>query len=77
MRISIEWNYLVTGSLFKYIKLPSKLRILANSKVAKVFTVAKLFKNFHVALFGCQSSVYFKLQIPDNMLENYINQTDL
>ena len=75
-RISMEWNYMVTGSLFKYVKCVNKLKILANARVVKIYTVATLFKNFYVALYGCQSSKYFRLAILENMLEHYINQTD-
>ena len=37
--------------------------------------IATLFKNFHVALYECQSSKYFRLAIQDDMLEHYNNQT--
>ena len=76
VRISIEWNYMVTGSLFKYTNCKDKLKILANDRVSKIYTVATLFKNFHGALYGCQSSRYFNLEVPDDMLEKYIKQTD-
>lgn len=67
---------MVTGSLFKYVNRPEKLRILASSRVSKVYTVATLLRNFHCCLYGNQTSCYFRLTTPDNMLANYINQID-
>ena len=75
VRISIEWNYGTCASLFSYIRRPEKMKLLASERVSKIYTVAILFKNFHVCLYGCQTSKYFDMPIPDNMLENYINQT--
>ena len=75
VRISIEWNYAVTASLFKYVICPEKLKLLQSSRVSKIYTVATLFRNFHVAIYGSQSSKYFHLAMPDNMLVAYINQS--
>jgi len=76
VRISIEWNYAVTGSLFRYIRYSDKFRLLKNKRVSKIYTVATLFRNFHVALYGSQSSNYFNLEMPRDMLINYIRGTD-
>ena len=62
--------------LFKYVNCTDKLKILASQRVSKIYTVATLFRNFHIACYGCQSFKYFHLDIPDDMLEHYIMQTD-
>ena len=74
VRISIEWNYGVTGTLFKYTRNKNKFKILDNSRVSKIYTVATLFRNFHIMCYGGQTSQYFKLEVPQNMLVHYINQ---
>lgn len=74
VRISIEWNYAVTSSLFKYVNCPEKLKMLQSTRVSKIYTIATLFRNFHVAVYGSQSSKYFNLAMPPNMLIAYINQ---
>jgi len=77
VRISIEWNYGVTSSLFKYVANPRKLKLLkCANRVSKIYTVATIFRNFWVAVNGCQSSKYFNLVMPENMLVNYIHQRD-
>ena len=77
VRISIEWDYGATASLFKYICNDQKLKLLQDKdKVSKVYTVAILLRNFHIALYGCQTSNYFNFEIPPDMLEHYINQID-
>ena len=65
VRISIEWNYGFTASLFKYFLQEHKLRLMKSERVTKVYIVATLFRNFHV----------FNLmeQYP-NFLEKYIKQ---
>ena len=77
IRISIEWNYATTGSLFKYIALPWKLRLVKSVNVAKVFTVCTILKNCHAILYGCQSSNYFNVSLPDGFIDYYVNQEDL
>lgn len=77
IRISIEWDYGTTGSLFKCLQNLDKLKLMKSDTVKKVYIVCTLLKNFHVMLYGCQSSNYFNLQFPPNILEHYINQTDL
>jgi hypothetical protein len=72
VRISIEWNYMITASLFKYIITSSKLRLMASSNVAKVYTVVTLLRNCHVALYGSETSNYFDVVMPVNMLEQYM-----
>jgi len=75
VRISIEWNYGHTATLFKYVRKKDKLKLLGESRVSQVYTVATLFRNFHVACYGSQSSAYFGLEMPFDMLSHYINQT--
>ena len=77
VRISIEWNYATTAGLFKYIALPWKLKLLGGPNVAKVYTVCTILKNCHAILYGCQTSNYFNLSLPDGFIHYYINQEDL
>jgi hypothetical protein len=78
LRISIEWNYATTGSLFKFLAMPWKMRLLkSDTTVAKVFTVCTILKNCHGILYGNQTSNYFNLSFPDDFIDNYINQEDL
>ena len=77
VRISIEWNYGTTASLFSYVRRPEKFKILGSEKTSKIYTVATLFRNFHVALYGSQTSKYFDLPMPPNLLSHYIKQTDI
>ena len=77
VRISIEWNYGTTANLFKMVRKRDKLQLMKNAgKVSEIYTVATLFRNFHIACYGCQSSNYFNLELPKDMLHNYITQTD-
>lgn len=77
VRISIEWDYGTTGSLFPYLNNKRKLQMLGSSKVAKVYSVCTLLKNCHVILYGCQTSNYFDVSLPNNFIEYYIKQIDL
>ena len=58
VRISIEWNYGHTVQLFKALSKIDKLRALAgkSGNSLKLYTVATLFRNYHVLLYGSQSS---------------------
>jgi hypothetical protein len=76
IRISIEWNYGTTGMLFKYVLCARKMQLLKSDYVSKVYTVATLFRNFHVALYGSQTSNYFNIIMPNDMLQKYILQLD-
>jgi hypothetical protein len=77
VRISIEWNYGVTSNLFQYLRNLDKLKVMNNSYVVKVYTVATLLRNCHVALYGGISSSYFELSMPDDMLQKYLRQEPL
>jgi hypothetical protein len=77
VRISIEWNYGYTASIFKYVQNEWKMKILLSEIVAKVYTVVTLLRNFLVAIYGGQTSNYFNVRLPYEFLEHYINQTDL
>ena len=74
VRISIEWNYAVTGNLFGYLCNHNKLKLLGSSIVSKIYTVATILRNCHVALYGCETSNYFDLLMPTDFLEMYLNQ---
>jgi hypothetical protein len=73
VRISVEWNYASTSNLFAYFRTTSKLKLMLSSNVAKVYTVGTILRNCHVALYGSETSYYFNLEIPSNMLEMYMN----
>lgn len=77
VRQSIEWNYAVTASLFKYVGMRDKLKLLKSDNVAKIYTVATLFRNFHACLYGCQASNYFQIVFQLDFLEKYIQQSKL
>jgi DDE superfamily endonuclease len=70
VRISIEWNYANTASLFKYVSNKRKLQLLQSDTVTKVYHVATFFRNLHIGLYGCQSS------IRHNFVPHYLHQTD-
>ena len=77
VRISIEWNYGFTATLFKYFLHEHKLRVMKSERVTKVYIVATLFRNFYVSLYGCQTSNYFNINLLEeypNFLEKYIRQ---
>jgi hypothetical protein len=75
VRISIEWNYATTSSLFKILQCKNKLQILNNPNTCRLYTVCVLLKNMHCCLYGNQTSVYFKASLPHNMLELYVKQS--
>ena len=69
VRVSIEWNYMITGNLYGYVKKLNKLKILGSSNVSKVYTVATLLQNCHVAMYGSETSYYFNVFLPTHFLE--------
>jgi len=77
VRISIEWNYGYTASLFRYVANTDKLHVMGSDAVAKVYTVCTILRNIHVILRGSQSSNYFRLTFCARFLEHYIKQTPL
>jgi hypothetical protein len=79
VRISIEWNYGYTATLFPYVASKRKLKVLKGEITSKVYTVATLLRNIHAALYGSQTSNYFELKIdnPIEFVRCYINQTDM
>jgi hypothetical protein len=76
VRISIEWDYGQTASLFKYLTRREKLRLMASNDVSKVYTVCTILRNIHLGYNGCQTSNYFNVTLPDNFVEKYLTQTD-
>jgi hypothetical protein len=74
VRLAIDWNYMVTKTLFNYVGNEGKLKLLEREAVARIYTVATLFRNFFVACGQGQSITYFNLITPDNLLEAYIRQ---
>jgi hypothetical protein len=75
VRISIEWNYAVTATLFAYVTFKKKLKILESPTTTKVYIVATILRNFYTCLYGNETSKYFHYEFSDNFLEQYINQT--
>ena len=76
-RISIEWDYGHTSTLFKYLTTQDKLKLMISDEIAKVYTVATILKNLHVILYGCETSNYFELQFLDGLIDYYMNLEDL
>ena len=75
VRISIEWNYATTANLFKYLLEVHKFKLLKSNFAPYVFIVATIFKNFHVALNGCQSSNYFNVRTGEEFFLSYITNS--
>ena len=75
VRISIEWNYGNTASLFKFIGMKHKLKLLQSSHVSKYYVVATLLRNIHCGIYGCQTSNYCDVALPSNFVEHYLTQT--
>ena len=76
VRISIEWDYGYTASLFKYVTNKRKLQVLKGGIVSKIYTVATIFRNIHAGFYGCQTSNYFNVCLPDDYVERYLTKTD-
>ena len=76
VRISIEWDYGHCASLFKYVTNKRKLKVLKGEIISKVYTVATIFRNIHAGFYGCQTSNYFNVALPENYVEKYLSQTD-
>ena len=77
VRISIEWNYMTTVSLFAFVGMEHKFKVFESCGVTRIYIVATLFKNFHASLHGNQTMNYFGVILPDNFLAAYINGTVL
>lgn len=75
VRESIEWNYGYTAACFKYVQNKWKMEVMQAATVSNIYTVATLFRNFHIACYGGQTSNYFNLYLTHEFLEHYINQT--
>ncbi len=76
VRISIEWYYASTASLFSYLSRKNKLQVLCSRLVSKVYVVSTLLKNFHSACYRKQPLLYFEAMLYDDFLEHYIKQED-
>lgn len=78
-RMSIEWNYGYTASLFKYFLKFDKLRLMESSTASEVYTVGTLLRNFSIALYGGQTSNYFNISVkePEMFLRAYISSLDV
>jgi hypothetical protein len=72
VRISIEWNYMNTSNLFRYLKIFNKLRVMKSTVVCKIYILCTILRNCHIALYGGISSNYFDIFLPSDMLEKYM-----
>lgn len=72
VRISIEWNYMATATLFGYLRAHDKLKLLSSDYVSHLYIVGTILRNCHVALYGSETSSYFGVTLPDNFLEQYM-----
>jgi hypothetical protein len=77
VRISIEWNYGHQASLFKYLQVHGKLKMMESSTVAQIYTVTTILRNFHICFEGCETSNYFNLSLPDDFIKHYMNGMDI
>ena len=77
IRISIEWNYGLTYNLFRYLNMNYKMFVLNHSIMKKIFIVCTLLRNFHVILYGSETSSYFNYSFSADFLKSYINQSEL
>jgi hypothetical protein len=76
VRISIEWNYGYTASLYRYIGMKNKLKLLQSENVSKVYIVCTILRNIHNGYYGCQTSNYFSLCLPSDFVPHDVTQTD-
>lgn len=74
VRISIEWNYMVTGSMFRYLANKLKLKILQSSTISRIYITATILRNFYSCIYGNQTSHYFGHTFPEDFLEDYFYQ---
>ena len=76
VRVSIEWNYGQTCNLFRYVDWRHNAKVLSGgSNISQCYLIATLLKNFHVCLYGCQTSDYFNCAPPT--LETYFNSINI
>lgn len=71
VRIAIEWSYGNNTLLFKYVQNTEKLKLMQSDHVQKVYVAAALFRNIHLALYGGETSNYFKVTLSAEVLEQY------
>jgi hypothetical protein len=76
VRISIEWDYGYTATLFKYITNQEKLKVLGSRTVARIYTVCTILRNIRIGYYGCQTSNYFDLEVPGDFVKHYLSRTD-
>ena len=74
VRISIEWNYGYSASIFKFLQMQWKIKLLANDQaVSKLYTVVTLLRNIHIGFYGGQTSNYFNLHLNgENFVQSYL-----
>ena len=77
VRISIEWNYGTTASLFTFIGMKRKFKVYETAGVARIYIVATLLKNFHACLYGNQTMNYFNVVLQEDFLECYISSRNI
>ena len=73
-RISIEWNYMSTVTLFPYVGDKRKFKILSTDIVAHIYVVATFLRNCYSFYYGNETMHYFNVILPNTMLECYIKQ---
>jgi hypothetical protein len=76
LRVSIEWDYGYTATMFKYVASKNKLKLLSGEIVTEIYTVATLLRNIHAGYYGSQTSNYFECTLPDDFVACYLTQTD-
>lgn len=75
VRISIEWNYRTTSSLFKFVNYVENCKICTGgSNAALTYFTAMFLKNCHVCLYHCESARYFNIVPPT--IEQYLQHNE-
>jgi hypothetical protein len=70
-RVSIEWNYGSTSSLFRYVSHTANNKVCGGgSNIALAYFTAVLLKNCHVCLYHSETSNFFDIAPPT--LEEYM-----
>jgi hypothetical protein len=71
VRVSIEWNYKDTSSLFRYVNYVENSKVCSGgSNVALAYFSAMFLNNCHVCLYHCETSAYFEIEPPS--LESFL-----
>ena len=71
----VEWNFGAMISFFGLLQNSSRLRVMSEGTVTKIFYVAAILRNCHIALYGNCSSRCFNISLDEDMLEKYLQKS--